>query len=341
MARATGQGGLLALLMGGLAWAQRTRGELASATEVAEASVESCRLVARAPDLSTALAVQAWVASLTGDRETSRKAARECIELLMGLMKNVASAGVASIAAAALVEIAECDGIVDLVVDRVGGPGLSMLAPSSKCQCYEILTRAELALGRLEEAEAWSQRAQAVTERVGLPIATALAHRAAAEVALARVDLSTAVERAMSSAERAESAGARLDAARARMLAGRALAQTGERDGATTELTKALEEFVACGAKRLVDEASAELRRLGRRTRIRPTADPRGAKVFGLTARESQIAHLVSQGKTNREIAAELFVSERTVENHVAHIFAKLGVSSRTALAVTVARGPD
>jgi DNA-binding CsgD family transcriptional regulator len=63
------------------------------------------------------------------------------------------------------------------------------------------------------------------------------------------------------------------------------------------------------------------------------------AGVAGLTGRELEVARLVTAGKTNREIAAELFLSEKTVETHLYHAFAKLGVSSRAALAGVLARG--
>ena len=56
-----------------------------------------------------------------------------------------------------------------------------------------------------------------------------------------------------------------------------------------------------------------------------------------LTARESEVAALIAEGKTNREIASELVISQRTVDGHVERILAKLGVSSRTKLAVLVA----
>jgi DNA-binding NarL/FixJ family response regulator len=51
----------------------------------------------------------------------------------------------------------------------------------------------------------------------------------------------------------------------------------------------------------------------------------------GLTARELQVLHLVAAGKTNKAIAGELFLSEKTVERHVSNIFTKLDVSSRAA----------
>ena len=69
----------------------------------------------------------------------------------------------------------------------------------------------------------------------------------------------------------------------------------------------------------------------------REGAAGRGGDV-GLTGRELEVARLVTAGKTNREIAAELFLSEKTVETHLSHVFGKLGVSSRAALAGVLAR---
>lgn len=60
-----------------------------------------------------------------------------------------------------------------------------------------------------------------------------------------------------------------------------------------------------------------------------------------LTPREFEIAQFVARGKTNRDIAAELCVSRRTVENHLYSIFSKLHVRSRTELAVTLYRERD
>jgi DNA-binding CsgD family transcriptional regulator len=57
-----------------------------------------------------------------------------------------------------------------------------------------------------------------------------------------------------------------------------------------------------------------------------------------LSARERQIAELVAAGRTNREIGSELYLSEKTVANHLTRIFAKLEVSSRSALAAAVSR---
>ena len=59
---------------------------------------------------------------------------------------------------------------------------------------------------------------------------------------------------------------------------------------------------------------------------------------FGLTARELEVLRLVAAGRTNREIAAALFVTQRTAATHVTHILAKLGVESRTEAAAWAVR---
>jgi DNA-binding CsgD family transcriptional regulator len=87
-----------------------------------------------------------------------------------------------------------------------------------------------------------------------------------------------------------------------------------------------------------------ELRRLGQRVPRRGRRGGAGAGAGPLAAlsdREREVAELVAAGRTNREIAAELFLSKRTVDTHLAHVFEKLGVSSRAAVAAVVARQPE
>jgi DNA-binding NarL/FixJ family response regulator len=89
----------------------------------------------------------------------------------------------------------------------------------------------------------------------------------------------------------------------------------------------------AAGAVLLRDAAARELRRAG--TRVSASAR-RGAARAGrqaLTDREQEIADLVAQGRSNKEVARALFLSEKTVEHHLSRIYAKLAVRSRTELA--------
>jgi DNA-binding NarL/FixJ family response regulator len=136
------------------------------------------------------------------------------------------------------------------------------------------------------------------------------------------------------SAEAAEAIGAQLHVALSRSLQGRALAAAGERQEAVAVLRRAERELDECGSLRVRDETRRELRRLGARaeTHARPPSEG-GSGLASLTKREFEIATLATDRKTNREIAAELFLSLKTVESHMRHIFQKLNVSSRVEVA--------
>ena len=86
------------------------------------------------------------------------------------------------------------------------------------------------------------------------------------------------------------------------------------------------------------DQARRELRKLGARAEVRGPAAGDDAGVGSLTSREREIAELVTDRKTNREIAEQLFLSGKTIESHLRNIFVKLGVSSRVEVARAVER---
>lgn len=109
------------------------------------------------------------------------------------------------------------------------------------------------------------------------------------------------------------------EAARTRILIGLACRQLGDRDSAEMELDAARWVFRQLGAV-------SELARV--ENLLRPAAIKAAG---GLTAREVEVLRLVAAGKTNRTIAGDLFLSEKTVARHVANIFNKLGVSTRAA----------
>ena len=89
---------------------------------------------------------------------------------------------------------------------------------------------------------------------------------------------------------------------------------------------------------RVRDETRRELRKLGARAEPRGPAAAEECGVGALTKRELEIATLATDRLTNREIAAALFLSEKTVESHLRHIFRKLGVSSRVEVARAIER---
>jgi len=120
----------------------------------------------------------------------------------------------------------------------------------------------------------------------------------------------------------------RVDLARTRLLYGEWLRRERRRIDARTELRTAHEQFSEFGMEGFAERARVELEATGERARKR-TVDTRG----DLTPQEAQISRLAAQGHTNREIAAQLFISPNTVEYHLRKVFRKLGVKSRTQLA--------
>ncbi|MEV5152182.1 AAA family ATPase [Streptomyces werraensis] len=111
------------------------------------------------------------------------------------------------------------------------------------------------------------------------------------------------------------------------------LLRRGRPSVARAELRAAAETFDALGARPWADRAYAELRASGA-TRRRSTDG-----VDRLTPQELQVARLVAEGLTNRDIAARLFLSPRTISTHLYRIYPKVGVTSRTELASLMARG--
>jgi DNA-binding NarL/FixJ family response regulator len=115
--------------------------------------------------------------------------------------------------------------------------------------------------------------------------------------------------------------------ARAHLLYGEWLRRENRRIDAREQLQTAHQMFASMGADGFAERAARELLATGERVRKRTTAAP-----AQLTARETQIARLAGDGLSNPEIAAQLFMSRRTVEYHLHKIFAKLAISSRNEL---------
>ena len=129
------------------------------------------------------------------------------------------------------------------------------------------------------------------------------------------------------------------DAVWARLDLGRVLRASGDRQGAiaaNTEAAARARELGAVGAGRI---ASRALRELGVRTWRRSAREAGAGALHDLSARELEVARLVAEGSSNREIADLLALSPKTVERHLTNILAKLGARNRTELAALVHTG--
>jgi DNA-binding CsgD family transcriptional regulator len=181
--------------------------------------------------------------------------------------------------------------------------------------CVEIM----VAVGRLEEARRASNELGAISETHGSDLLRALAAQAGGAVALAEGDARAALgslRRALSTWQDVE---APYEAAQTRVLLGMACRRLGDDDTAALEWEAARTVFEELGA-------GPDLTRVDSLVTSAPAKSAQG-----LSRRELEVLRHVAGGKTNKEIATELVLSERTVERHVSNIFVKLGVSTRVA----------
>jgi len=192
----------------------------------------------------------------------------------------------------------------------------------------DLLRRAELlpayveimlAAGELDEARAACVELETVAGRYSSAMLDAIAAYERGAVELAAGDAPRALELLRGALEAWRMLDAPYEVARTRVLIGEACRTLDDTDAYTLELEAALVDFVRLGA--LPDAARVE-RLIGR---------PRADAGHGLSPRELEVLRLVAAGKSNREIAAALVISEHTVARHVQNIFGKLRVSSRAA----------
>ena len=175
---------------------------------------------------------------------------------------------------------------------------------------------------RPDLARAWWEELAGFASAVDSPHAHALA--AYGSAVLAGDDADTHFQAAVAHHRRS---GRPIEAARTRLAYGEFLRRGRRRVEARTHLREALHTFEDVGAVTLAERARQDLRATGETARKRTPAAGQD-----LTPQERQVAKLVAAGLSNRDVAAQLFVSPRTVDFHLRNIFAKTGVASRTEL---------
>ncbi len=159
----------------------------------------------------------------------------------------------------------------------------------------------------------------ATSQASSMPMVQAIADQAAGAVLLVEGDASNALRKLRRAWNLWRELDAPYEAARCRVLAARACRALGDEDSASMELEAAREVFLDLGAGPALVEVDALSH-----------TETAGA-VGPLTAREIEVVRLVSAGKSNRVIAVELYLSEKTVARHISNVFSKLGLTSRAA----------
>jgi ATP/maltotriose-dependent transcriptional regulator MalT len=175
-----------------------------------------------------------------------------------------------------------------------------------------------VALGDLEGARTACRELERTARRHGSDALGAMSAHARGALALAEGDARVGLVALRRAAQAWQELEAPYEAARARELVGLICRSLGDEDSAELELEAARGVFAELGA-------APDLARVASLAR-----DAAPAAGHGLTARELEVLRLVAGGRSNRQIAEALVISEHTVARHLQNIFAKLGVSSRT-----------
>lgn len=217
----------------------------------------------------------------------------------------------------ALVWLAQSRGAAAVAALRLAlqrGPS----APLERAGLLAALVEAELASGDLDRADVATRELSAVAEHTGSPYLQATAACREGLVRLADDDIDQALVHLRQARAVLQELAMPYEAARAQAAVGIALGRAGDRSGAELELRAAEATFDRLGAGLDAERTRSLL------AGERPMAGP-------LTTREVEVLRLVAQGQTNRQIAADLVISEHTVSRHLSNIFTKLGVTSRAA----------
>lgn len=215
--------------------------------------------------------------------------------------------------------------------DRQLGPLVAFLLDAGVAEPGEIRPLADAVealatLGRLDEATRMAGHLGAMGERTGRPSVLGLAARAQAVVAAAAGDLDGARLAAEAAVAQHRASSLPVELARSLVVLGATQRRQRAKRDARASIDEALGILDRTGARGWIPAAEAELARVGGRARAGDADDA------GLTPSERRAAELVADGHSNKEIAALMFVSPKTVEANLSRVYAKLGLASRTEL---------
>ncbi len=323
LTRAQAAVGVLPSLLHMLARDQATTDQWPAAEASYDESIRLARETGQRVELGAALAGLAWLEARQGReedcREHSAQAKELCDELGVGLygIWPVQALGDLELG---LGRVAEAVGHYEAQVDALRRLGIADvdLSPAPE------LVDAYLRLDRVGDATLVATDFIERAEAKGQP--WALARAARCRGLLAKPDqMEDCFDEALHLHDRTPDA---FETARTRLTYGARLRRSRKRIRAREELRAALESFEALGAQPWAEQADAELAASGETARRRDAST-----LDELTPQELQISRLLAGGKTTREAAAAIFVSPKTIEYHLGHVYAKLGIHSRDELA--------
>ena len=217
-----------------------------------------------------------------------------------------------------LAQLRLAQGKVETAVAAIRRASAETSEPLKRAALLPASVEILLEAGDIEEARGVCGEFESIAERYESAMLRAMVAYARGAVSLAEGDPGAALVPLREAAESWQTLEAPYEVARTRVLIGAACRGLGDADSAALELEAARRAFAELGA-------GPDLARVDELLRGAP------AERHGLSDRELEVLRLVATGKSNREIAAALVISEHTVARHVQNIFGKLGISSRAA----------
>ena len=209
----------------------------------------------------------------------------------------------------------------DAAVASIRSALVNTMARAARARMLAAAVEILIAAGDVEGAHAAAVELADIATAIGTPLLSAISAHAMGAVLLAEGDLGAAATALRQACDAWRDLETPYEEAQTRLLMAVVCERRGDRDGHRLDLDAAERLFAQLNAR-----ASA--------ARIEPPSRGMGAQTSAsLSERELQVLRLLAAGKTNRAIADELFISEKTVARHVSNIFDKVGVSSRTAAA--------
>ncbi len=303
-------------------------GDLRRAGRYADDGLEAAGLVGGSVPLGMALSAQSLVHAYAGQPDAARDEAKEAVALLAGsgwrtsqawplgalgfLEVSLGNAAAAERALAPVTEMMSASGCSD--------PATSAFVPDE--------VEALVALGELDRAEVLLDRFDGQARAHDRAWALATSARCRGLLQVARGDLNAAMRSLEQALVEHKRVPLPLERGRTLLVMGQVQRRRKEKRAAKASLASALATFEGIGAAIWVGRAQAELARVG----LRPSAP------LDLTATEARVAELAASGLTTRQVAAQVFLTPKSVEGVLARIYRKLGVTSRAGLANRLSR---
>jgi DNA-binding CsgD family transcriptional regulator len=306
------------------------RGDLAEAEELAEEAVSGSLELESRTTRALALGSRALVGAYRGAAEAARRDGEEALEIVeeigwaFGRRVGLWPLGFLALSAG---DAAEADRLLRPLAEQVASMGLGepMVAPFVPDAVEALLT-----LGEFEQAERLLDPFEHNGRALDRPWALAASARCRGLLLAGERDLEAAVAAVESARAYHKQLQMPFEFGRTLLIAGQIQRRLRQKRAAKESLDHAKAIFDELGTPLWSAKASSQLSRLGLR---RPASDG-----IGLTQTEKRVAALAASGLTNREIAAQLFISPKTVQANLGKVYAKLGIHSRAELGAQAAR---